>query len=407
MRKVFLFNPTAEMAIANDTLSYMPPVHLRKFESDIAPLMGIAGSSTDYLISANKCGVTDFYDFMSDRGFDLPKVFAPDNIGTWNNGNIDMLLPWGWSKAAHRMLSPLKKFCGDEFNNSPVSQWKPVYREFYSRITSVLFMQKFREKAKSLDFVSIPYKPEVVDSFELIQKWMSENNPPYVFKTPWSSSGRGLYPVLSEQFVARSDVWVKSRLKQQKKLMVEPWLTKLQDFSFQFYIHSDGKIDFLGVNFFEAGEDGSFKREYIGFPQNDKHKRILKTLPESWVSEIENMLIETLQIQGFENHYCGPVGIDGIVFLDNNEVIKVQPCIEINFRYNMGLINMELRKKLHRDAVGSWQIKQFKPGEWPEFVKQSSSKYPACQANGKVISGFLPLVPYSGKQLFGAWAELL
>jgi len=73
----------------------------------------------------------------------------------------------------------------------------------------------------------------------------------------------------------------------------------------------------------------------------------------------------------------------------------------------MGLLNMELRKKLHPDAVGTWQIKQFKPAEWPEFVKQNSKKHPARQVNGKVISGFLPLVPHLGEQLFGAWAELM
>jgi hypothetical protein len=407
MRNVFLFNPTCEMAIANDTVSYMPPAHLRKFESDISALMGFAGSGNDYLISDNKNETSLFFDSMAELGFDLPKMLGFENIGTWNSGEIKKLSPWGWSRAAHRILSPLKPFCSNSFINSPVSQWKASDRNFYSRRTSVGFLAKVKSKAKSLNYISIPYSPFVVDSMEEIERWMSVNTPPYVFKTPWSSSGRGLYPVLSDEFVKRSEVWVRSRLKQQKELIVEPWLKKIQDFSFQFYIHSDGEIDFLGVNYFEADEEGNFEKEYIGFPQNKNQKAVLKNLPVSWVTETKELLLETIREHAFEKHYCGPVGIDGVIFRDENEIIKVHPCIEINFRYNMGRLNLEIEKKLQADAVGVWKIKQFKPGEWNVFVKQNVNNNPAQMSNGKVISGFLPLVPYSGKQLFGAWAVLV
>ncbi len=407
MQNIYLFNPTCEMAIANDTVSYMPPAHLRKFEADIAPLMGLAGSGNDGLISTNKEDVSEFQNFMGEMGIDWPQVCTMEEVGAWNSGEIGKLSPWGWSRAAHRILTPLKKFCSDSFLDSSVAEWRKSHREFYSRRTSVLFLKNFRARAESLDYISIPYTPIVVNSVEQINKWMSENKTPYVFKTPWSSSGRGLYPVLSEQFVARSEVWVKSRLKQQKELIVEPWLKKVQDFSFQFYIYSGGRIGFLGVNLFEAGAEGNFEREYIGSPQKDKYEEALKCLPGNWIQETKDMLFSVLEEQGYERDYCGPVGIDGIIFKDEMAKIKVHPCIEINFRHSMGLVNLELSKKIHSDAIGSWKISQFKPGEWSVFVKQNSAKHPACLANGKVISGFLPLVPFSGKQLFGAWAELV
>ena len=407
MRNVFLFNPTCEMAIANNTASYMPPVYLRRFELDIAPLMGFAGTTHDYLISGNQKVVSDFYDSRREIGFDLPMVQGLENVKLWNMGEIDLLAPWGWSRAAHRILAPLKQFCGDVFITSPVSQWKSGNRDFYSRRTSVLFLQKYREKAIALDYVSIPYTPVIMNSFEQIQEWTVTNKPPFVFKAPWSSSGRGLYPVFSKKFVKRSEVWVKSRLKQQNELIVEPWLNKAQDFSFQFYIRSNGEIDFLGVNYFEAGVEGNFKGEYIGFPQTIEHENILKSLPDNWVSEVEKLLLETMREQRFVKYYCGPVGIDGIIFRDEANNIKVHPCIEINFRYNMGLLNLEIRKKIHADAVGVWRIKQFKSGEWHEFVKQNNNKFPLSLANGKVISGFLPLVPDVKNQLYGAWAMLV
>ena len=407
MQNIYLFNPTCEMAIANDTASYMPPMHLRKFEIDTAPLMGLAGGSNDTLIASNESEVTAFYSLMGEIGFDLPGVCNLEEIKLKNRGEIDFLSPWGWSRAAHRILSPLKKNCKNEFSDSPVAVWKQGHREFFSRRTSLLFLQEFRKNEEIPDYISIPYTPLIINSFEQIQKWISENRIPFVFKTPWSSSGRGLYTVLSEQFAGRSEVWVKSRLKQQKELIVEPWLNKIQDFSFQFYIYSDGRIDFLGINYFEAGAEGNFEREYIGSPKGNEYENTLKSLPSNWVAETKVILLNALCKLGFEQYYSGPIGVDGIIFLDKHDRVKVHPCIEINFRYTMGLLNLELRKKIHPDAIGSWRIKQFKPGGWQAFVKRNVSSRPAHLANGKVISGFLPLIPYSGNQLFGAWAELV
>lgn len=406
MQNIYLFNPTCEMAIANDTASYMPPARLRKFESDIAPLMGLAGSSNDTLISDDETEVSEFYNLMGGMGIDLPKVCNIKEVESWSRVEIGMLSPWGWSRAAHRVLSPLKKFCSSTFSKSPVATWEVAHREFYSRRTSVLFLQEFREMAKTLNYISIPYTPVIIKSVKDVQKWIAENRIPFVFKTPWSSSGRGLYPVLSEQFASKSEVWVRSRLRQQKELIVEPWLNKVQDLSFQFYIYPDGMIDFLGVNYFKAGTEGNFEREYIGSPQGDKHRDVLKSLPLNWESETKDMLLKTLYSQAIEQYYCGPIGVDGIIFQEKQGNIKVHPCIEINFRYTMGLLNLELRKKIHPDAIGSWEIRQFKPGSWNTFAKQNICSRPVHIANGKVISGFLPLVPYSGNQQFGAWAEL-
>ncbi|MBZ4677162.1 MAG: hypothetical protein JG782_1782, partial [Anaerophaga sp.] len=45
--KLFLFNPTNELAIANGQVSYMPPANLRRFENDLASLPWILSDEDD------------------------------------------------------------------------------------------------------------------------------------------------------------------------------------------------------------------------------------------------------------------------------------------------------------------------------------------------------------------------
>jgi len=404
MRKVFLFNPTNEIAVANDTSSYTPPEFLRKFERDVAPLMGFVGSDSDLIIS-NNCN-SQFLEFWERAGVRLPKFTSLKDIPEQIGDEKLFFMPWGWSKTVHRLLGPLKQLSDPSFVSSPVYEWKKDNRDVFSRETSVKFLNEIKERTPDHDFISIPYYPVIVESMEELLSWEKRNELPYVFKTPWSSSGRGLYPVNAEDFVKRSRIWVKSRLRQQGKLIIEPWLNKKQDLSFQFYIHSGGEIDYLGLNYFEAGDVGEFKREFIGMPEVLFNNIEKFNLPEGWEDETVKVLLDILNENGFHKNYCGPIGIDGMIFEDESGGIKVHPCIEINFRMNMGYVNLKLKDILHFDSVGEWTIRQFKPGEWERFAVERMNRHPVDLAEGKICKGFLPLVPVTSGQHYGVWAEI-
>ncbi len=404
MRKVFLFNPTSDMAVLNDTASYTPPVFLRKFEHDIAPLMGFAGNEVDFIISDNVN--KQFLEFWGKAGFRFPMFTQLKKIPDLAGDDKLFFIPWGWNKTVHRILGPLKQFSDSLFVSSPVYEWKDRYRDFFSRETSVKFLNEVRERTSGHDFISIPYSPVIVRGMDELLSWENRNDPPYVIKTPWSSSGRGLYPVTDNEFVSRSRIWVKSRMRQQGKLIIEPWLKKRQDMSFQFYIHSGGKIDYLGLNFFETGDVGEFKKEIVGVPESLKKGCESLDMPPGWEEETVKVLFDVLNDFGFHNNYCGHIGIDGIIFENESGMIKVHPCIEINFRMNMGYVNLKLKDILHPESVGEWTIRQFRQGEWKKFAAAGMEEKPVEFEDGKLKKGFLPLVPVAEEQLYAAWAVL-
>jgi hypothetical protein len=406
MKKVFLFNPTGEMAIANDTASYTPPAFLRKFEADVAPLLAFAGNGSDVLLAESSTGAGAFREFWHSLGVSLPFFTKLGELPEVLVGETFFPVPWGWNKAVHRLLKPLSAFFDDAFLKTPNSQWKEDYRGFFSRETSVRFLNEVKEVIDDHDFMSIPYSPDVVSGYDGILQWMKEHSPPYVFKTPWSSSGRGLYPVTDDEFARRCLIWVKSRVKQQKKMIIEPWLNRLQDLSFQFVIEEDGNVKFLGVNFFEAGRVGDFKKEFIGIPDELKSRLSEVDMPENRIEEAAGILKQVLLANKYHLFYSGPIGIDAMLFKNVSGDVRLHPCIEINFRLNMGYVNLKLKDILHPEAKGEWTIRQFRPGEWQRFANERMEASPVSRADGAIRKGFLPLVPVTKEQLYGAWAEI-
>ena len=405
MKKIFHFNPTNEIAVFNNTVSYTPPAFLRKFEEDVSPLLGFAGGGGDMLISDNS-SVEVLRNFWRDVGVELPGVIRTKEIAELNVDDTVYPVPWGWNKSVHRLFSPLKPFFDDEFRASPNFEWKENYRDFFSRVTSAAFMNEVRQVTGMHEFISIPYSPGIIREQKALDRWLTEAEPPYVFKTPWSSSGRGLYPVTDEEFVKRCRIWVDSRLKQQGMLLTEPWLNKKQDLSFQFYIHSGGRVSFLGVNFFEAGRVGEFKKEYIGMPDELTDRLRSFCMPDGWEKETAEILTEVLNRSDYHKFYEGPIGIDGMFFEDDEGKIKLHPCIEINFRLNMGYVNLKLKDILHPEAKGEWTIRQFRHGEWRKFAGEGLKALPVRMSEEKILKGFLPLVPVSEDQLYGVWAVI-
>ena len=72
----------------------------------------------------------------------------------------------------------------------------------------------------------------------------------------------------------------------------------------------------------------------------------------------------------------------------------------------MGFVNLKLKDKLHPEAKGEWTIRQFRQGEWSQFVKERTEHSPVVMQDNRIIRGFLPMVPWEEEQLYGVWAEL-
>ncbi len=399
---LYFFNPTCEYAVANGNTSWQANKILRKMENDLATLPMFMAKKNDYVLVENTPS-EKFTSSFKQIDIELP------HFRNWQNAlsdkvfldqPIDRMCPWGWSPAVHKRLGPFKKNCSNNFKNSPVFEWKNEYRNFYSkkfgRSILVDLIQKFPNKA----FITANNIAEIVTTkteFEsLLVHWGK-----LMVKAPWSSSGRGLQPITKTPI--HEKVWEKllGIVAEQGYAIVEPYLNKVLDIAFQFEIFNS-KVQYLGISNFTTDAKGQYYGNHLnGLP--DSLDNATKVFVENISPEIINSLIHVIESSDLAKNYEGNFGVDGLVYRNEDGELKINPCMEINLRQNMGLMALQLEELLIPDKKGMYKM-WHKPGQlFKDFKSEMEHKHPLVIVNGKISSGFFALTDAKADTLFGAY----
>lgn len=400
---VFYFNPTCELAVANGSFSYMPPLLLQKMESDLSILPFIFGTSSDYVLT-DHLPTPEFILKLQDSGFVLPNFLRFSELELLPDQSLKSVQPWGWSPAVHFKLKTIKEKCGDEFKRSPIFDWKNEHRLIFERKTSLQFLEKITSNASHDRFITNSKIGEMVYSCREIEEKLAKHGK-IVLKSPLSSSGRGIQIIRQPKLNEANKQWISGILKQQKYLVAEPFLEKVVDLSFQFQVFSKSDIKYLGYSIFETNSNGQYRGTII-------HPDLLQILPEFNANKIREMIessakliLEGLRDSVYSNWYEGYLGVDSMIFIEDGKV-KMQPCIEINSRMNMGILTLLLEKNIHQEATGKFELFYGKQGDFYDFLTQKTKNKPIELKDGKLFRGFLPLVEPTPNKRFGAYIDL-
>lgn len=235
--------------------------------------------------------------------------------------------PWGWSLATKARYKKM----GIAEEELPSDEWLNRIRQLSSREFACTYIKEMLSEVKdprllghemrfltAITPVSIAFKGDMGGEESLI------------FKSPWSSSGRGV-------FVAKTmDESTRKRLQgylntQGGFAMDRFYANKVLDFAMEFYVNEGGHVDFLGYSVFHAAENGAYGYNYV------ESQDILKQ--RIGVDEdLLDMLISYHKLHLAHLGYHGPVGIDMLKCSDGT----IHPCIEINLRMNMGILALRL-----------------------------------------------------------------
>jgi hypothetical protein len=406
--QLFFFNPTCEMAIANGQVSYMPPRHLSKFEADLAALPFFFGREKDLILVSSVKG--NSLDHLEQLGWKVPGLITrSDQLQSEVQGRIEFK-PWGWSPAVYRVYRPFLSHVHPRWLHSPFKEWNSNLKELLSRGTGYRLLEIIRALAikdgSASSLLALPEPPLMIRSLKELEGAMKVLCPPAVIKTPWSASGRGLFRIRDEGDDPYNAQWVRGMLNRQGVLYGESWLEKIQDVSFHFWVDED-RIEYLGHNFFQADPSGQFSGCVIGFPENSSPLWNDRNRQTQALGQASRLLKMGLEAMGLNDQYKGPVGIDALFFKDaKNGELMLNPCVEVNMRYSMGLANVMLRKRVSPNSSGIWKTEHFAKGTWREFCLEKTRRYPPVMQEGILRQGFLPLVSPDVEKQFGAWLLL-
>ena len=399
---VYLFNPTCEYAVANGYASWQPNRLLQKMEEDLGSIPLFFARPTD-MVLAKKVPAPEFLAALEKIGITPPRFISTDEI-TKNRQFINepkqQLLPWGWSPAAHRLLTPLKNSCAEDFKKSPVFNWKPEYREIYSKKFALGILETLLPELPPKKNLPPHLLPKVCSTkAELkasLHRWGK-----IMVKAPWSSSGRGLQRVSKTPVVEK--VWEKllGIINEQGYAIAEPLLDKVLDVAFQFEL-KQGKVHFLGISRFLTDNKGQYQGNFLnGWPE-DLNATVLhfaESLPEMLVEP----LIKTLENSLLAKYYEGNFGVDTLIFRDEKANLRVNPCLEINVRQNMGLLSLRVEKMISPGSRGYFRTFYQQGLSFLEFKQQMVTDHPLSLQHGKIRSGFFALTPAREISKFGAY----
>ena len=397
--RVFYFNPTCELAVANGSFSYVPPSLLQKMESDLAVLPFVFADESDFVLVEN-CPSDHFIELLQEAGFVVPRFCSLSDLETLPANSLGVVCPWGWSPAVHWKLKNLKEKCSVEFKESPIAGWKPEHRQLYERGTSLELLSRILTGNPEKWLISPAMTGVKVISCEEIENLLAGYSA-LVLKAPLSSSGRGIQIIRKNSLNTANRQWISGVLKQQDYLIAEPYLEKVTDLSFQFRVLPDSSIEYLGYSFFETNSNGQYKGTLI----RPNFKNWFPLIDAKIIETTADIILKTLKFSDFARFHRGFLGVDALIFKNKNQLM-MQPCVEVNCRTNMGILSLFLEKKIHPEASGKFELFYGQTGEFMNFATiQQRLKAPILK-DGKLFSGFFPLTEPDPDSKFGAYISL-
>ena len=398
---IFIFNPTCEYSIANGNENWNPNRILQKMEADLSALPMFFALKNDYVLVDSIPSERHLNTFKK-ISIEIPKFISKKDSLKDNNFILapkNKLIPWGWSPAVHKILLPFKKSCSKIFHQSPVYNWTEKHKEISSRKFAAEILSEVL-KYNNSKFLPPAFLPRICtqksDYEKAFQDWGK-----VMIKAPWSSSGRGLQKITKQPI--HEKVWEKllGIVREQGYAMAEPLLDKRLDLAQQFEI-VNGKVKYLGTSFFSADNKGQYQGNYLnGLPQNTDKKVVDFIYPI--LDETRELLKKVIQESDLTKYYEGPLGVDMLVYSDENNRLKINPCLEINVRSTMGQLALKLEKFIHPDKKGVFFL-FFQPGQsYYDFSSEMEKKHPPFIFNNLIESGFFTLTEPTKESLFGAY----
>ena len=399
---IFLFNPSCDFAVGNGSPYWQPGKLVRTMEYDLGNLPQFLSQPGDVVLAA-RMPSTRLGEMLSGAGFPLPRfeyfnpqdqtIPIPANPAGW-------LRPWGWSPATHQQLKNLKPYCSRNFLESPMAEWNPHQRDLFCRDTAADVLQMILEESRNPSLMDKSLQPQVCKALPDLDR-LADPWGKLMVKMPWSSSGRGLQPITRFPLHPSVIQRISGMLKSQGHVLAEPLHHKVADLAFLYDVTRD-KIHFSGFSRFITDNKGQYKGNYLnGWP--DSFPEELKKFADMAEAFLPELHIRTLERLNVHEIYRGPLGIDTLIFRDKTGHLKINPCQEINWRYTMGNISLNLEKSLHRLSHGTFEIVYDFRFPFKDAAKIFLDTNPLVRRDGKIYSGFVPLTEFTTENHFGAY----
>ncbi len=386
MKKIYIFNPDNDLALANFGEHYTPPHSALKIGEDL-DVLPIWFSEKDSRVICREVSNSEFENTISALGITFESVSWREAAAT-----AAEIMPWGWNPSLRRKMIDM----GFAAQRLPTMEEIALLKSYSSRENAVKMLRELKESEDGFCGESYYFSTlhEVLD-------YLASSSVDNVLKMPNSGSGKGLVWI-QRQITAKQTDWCRRVIREQGGVVAEPKLNKIRDFAMEFSLEN-GKADFVGYSLFKSAISGAYTGNML-LPDDAIEKQLSEYAEVADLQRLKTMLKRKLPL--YFPKYRGFVGVDMMICKAQKPMI--QPCVEINMRMNMGLVAHTFRKRFVKESSqGVFVIDFFKKqGEALEFHSKNKKKHPLHIENKQIVEGYLNLNPIAKNTCFTAYAVI-
>ncbi|WP_304411460.1 hypothetical protein [Bacteroides acidifaciens] len=389
-KALYIFNPEHDLALASGEANYMAPASARRMASELALLPMWYAEEGSAVLAPSAYNLDYVKKIQELLGLSVDLITEPELA---IEPDLD-IRPWGWDVALRKRLSVLGV---DEVLLPSMGQLNDL-REYSHRSKAVALLPELQLNEC---FCGESYYLKTPEEW----KRFVEGRKECLLKAPLSGSGKGLN-WCKGIFTSFISGWCTRVAASQGGVIAEPIYNKVEDFAMEFYSDGAGELTFVGYSLFHTGKSGMYEGNCL-LSNEAIRKKLAQYIPLEALMDLENCLKYRLSAL-VGTVYKGYLGVDMMIcrFPENEKpVFRIHPCVEINLRMNMGVIARFLHDRYVRPGSTGRFVIDYHPseGEALQEHERMSATYPLESREGRVYSGYLPLVPVHKRSCYRAW----
>jgi hypothetical protein len=369
---VYSFNPFSEGYVARGK-AFTPVKHQAMLAADLANLPQFLCGEHDVVLTAKQPSPA-FLNTLRHAGFPLPEFVELTEgrinaAGSLCQRKIGALRPWAWGPDSITLFEPLFSRMAGEARTAS-DYFNDAIARLYSKAWSAGLLREVLARCRKDDRavswlcseqdvgVAVDTQEEALSAIAAIR---GQGHHRVLVKEAHGLAGHNAIRLWEPELLPAQRQWMARALSEGRQLVVERWLERVMDFSVQLEMGprllrlcgytglvNDPKGQFL-ANWAEPDCSRSLPAK-VGalFPSLTDNAQCIGRLYEEFFS-----LLETeLQRAGF----AGPVSIDAFVFRTAQGDCRLKPIVEINPRYTMGRLTVELMKRAAPGTRGLFRL---------------------------------------------------
>jgi uncharacterized ferritin-like protein (DUF455 family) len=361
---VFVFNPLAEARIAQGK-AFNPARMQDQLVRDLENLPQFLCRQDDIVLVREKPAVK-FLSGIKQAGFPLPEFVRLNQVGQLADRKLGRLRPWAWSPDSVELLAPLRPKLTAE-KRSAEERFNPEIARLYSKAWSAGWLRTFLLSRAARSAWLCPGEAvgtvveRVEEALTAVAAIRSRGHHKVVVKAALGLAGGNALRLFEPQPSTSQIRWLEKALGAGRQLVVEPWMERAVDFSVQMEMTAEG-LRLCGYTGLMNDVRGQFQANTAA-PGHAKKipAAVLACFPETPDIASQGHALYAEIFAGLETElrrvgYQGPLGIDAFVYREADGRLRLKPVVELNPRYTMGRLTLELMRQTAQGSHGRFEL---------------------------------------------------